>query len=230
MNRILITGASRGIGRAIAEQLSGPETEIIIHGRDQSALEKLADKIISSGGKSKIIAADLSNLDGVHQIVDQIGDAPINVLVNNAGVAYVAPVNEITLEDWNTSLAINATAPFLLTQKLLPRMPEGASIVNILSIASKTGYPGWGSYCASKFAIEGFSQSLREELRPRKIKVINIYPAATATDIWTNIPGDWNKDSMMKPEAIGKAVKFALDQEASDMVEDITIGGVGGNQ
>ena len=79
-------------------------------------------------------------------------------------------------------------------------MKAGASIVNILSIAAKTGFANWSSYCMSKFALEGFSQSIREELRPRGIRVLNIYPAATDTEIWEPIEGNWPREKMMSSE------------------------------
>src|SRR5438552_14443220 len=81
-----------------------------------------------------------------------------------------------------------------LTQHFAPNMPPGSSIVNILSIAAKTGFANWSAYCMSKFALEGFSQSVREELRERKIRVINVYPAATDTNIWNNIEGKWPRE------------------------------------
>ena len=97
-----------------------------------------------------------------------MGEAPLNVLVNNAGIAIVKPFAEITQVEWDQTLGVNVTAPFLLTQHFAPRMPPGASVVNILSIAAKTGFANWSAYCMSKFALEGLSQSVREELRDHK--------------------------------------------------------------
>ncbi len=131
-------------------------------------------------------------------------------MINNAGVAVVKPLDQITLQEWQTIFAVNVTAPFLLTQRLLPMMPSGASIVNILSVTAKTGFPSWSAYCMSKFALEGFSQSVREEVRPRGIRVLNIYPAATNTEIWNAVEGEWPREQMMLPEEIGDAVAYAL--------------------
>ncbi len=102
-------------------------------------------------------------------------------------------------------------------------MPSGSSIVNILSVAAKTGFPGWSAYCMSKFALEGFSQSLREELRPRGIRVINIYPGATATEIWNTAEGDWPRDKMMSVDEVAEAVSYALSRPASVAVENLTL-------
>jgi NAD(P)-dependent dehydrogenase (short-subunit alcohol dehydrogenase family) len=89
-------------------------------------------------------------------------------------------------------------------------MPPGSSIVNILSIAAKTGFANWSAYCMSKFALEGLSQSVREELRDRKIRVINAYPTATDTSIWTHIEGEWPRHKMISPEDVASTVAYAV--------------------
>ena len=118
----------------------------------------------------------------------------------------------MTQIEWEQTLGVNVTAPFMLIQHFAPRMQPGSSIVNILSVAAKTGFPGWSAYCMSKFALEGFTQSVREELREHKIRMINVYPAATATEIWNNVAGDWPRDKMMSPSEIADAVTFALSR------------------
>jgi short-subunit dehydrogenase len=107
-------------------------------------------------------------------------------------------------------------------------MPPGSSIVNILSIAAKTGHAHWSAYCMSKFALEGFSQCVREELRDHKIKVINVYPAATATEIWNNVEGSWPREKMMSPEEVASAIAYALSRPADVALENITLGHVSG--
>jgi NADP-dependent 3-hydroxy acid dehydrogenase YdfG len=108
-------------------------------------------------------------------------------------------------------------------------MLSGSSIVNILSVAAKTGFPGWSSYCMSKFALEGFSQSVREELHEHKIRVINIYPAATNTEIWNNVEGDWPRNKMISAEQVASAVVYALSRPADVAVENITLSSAAGN-
>jgi NAD(P)-dependent dehydrogenase (short-subunit alcohol dehydrogenase family) len=134
----------------------------------------------------------------------------------------------VSVDEWLTTLAVNVTAPFILTQKLAPQMRSGASIVNILSVAAKTGFPGWSSYSMSKFALEGFSQAIREELRPRGIRVINIYPAATATEIWNGVEGDWPREKMMSAQEVADAVSYALSRPANVAVENLTVASTAG--
>lgn len=228
MTRILITGASRGIGRAIAENLAGEGRTLLIHGRDTAALAETRRAMESKGGTAVELTYDLRDADWIQRMLDQIGSEPLDVLVHNAGIAVVKAYDQVSAAEWADTLAINITAPFLLTQKLAPRMQRGAAIVNILSIAAKTGFPGWSSYSMSKFALEGFSQSLREELRPRGIRVINIYPAATATDIWNDVEGDWPREKMMSPQEVADAVSYALARPPDVAVENITVSSTAG--
>ncbi len=229
MHRYLITGASRGIGRAIAIRLAAPDRVLLLHGRDREALVEVFTEVESAGGKATILTGDLSDPAAIERLVEKVGPEPLRALINNAGVAVVKPLETHTLRDWQNTLAVNVTAPILLTQKLLPRMSAGASIVNILSIAAKTPFPGWSSYCMSKFALDGFAKSIREELRPRGIRVINIYPSATATEIWDGIEGDWPRDKMISPDQVAEAVAYALARPDSVLVEDITVTGAAGN-
>ncbi|MBA3387471.1 MAG: SDR family NAD(P)-dependent oxidoreductase [Chthoniobacterales bacterium] len=229
MKRIFVSGASRGIGRAIAEELAAPETSLLLHGRDSAALKETQRAVEERGARTEIVTCDLSDPDAVNAMALQIAREPLDVLINNGGIAVVKPLADISLGDWQRAIAINVTAPFLLTQKLAPAMPRGGSIVNILSVAAKTGFAGWSSYSTTKFALEGFSQSIREELRPHGIRVINIYPAATATGIWEGVEGEWPREKMMSPEDVADAVRFALDRPPGLLVENISLGRVSGN-
>ena len=223
MKRILITGASRGIGRAIAEKLATRETTLLLHGSDRDALAESGRLVEGKGAATISLLYDLTKTAQIEKLTAAVGSEPLDVLINNAGTAVVRPFNSISLDEWNETLAVNVTAPFLLTQKLSAKMQTGASIVNILSIAAKTGFANWSSYCMSKFALEGFSQSIREELRPRGIRVINIYPAATNTEIWKPIEGDWPREKMMSPNEIAEAVAYALSRPSDVAVENISL-------
>ena len=228
LKRILITGASRGIGRAIAEKLGAAGTSLLLHGRDRAALAETHRVVERNGAKTTDLLYDLEDPAQVSAMADAIGAEAVDTVVHNAGIAVVKPFHEVSLEEWQRTLAINITAPFLLTQRLAKHMKHGASIVNILSIAAKTGFPGWSAYSMSKFALEGFSQAVREELRPRGIRVINIYPAATNTDIWNSVEGDWPRDKMMSAEEVADAVSFALARAPGVAVENITLSSTSG--
>lgn len=228
MSRILLTGASRGIGRALAEKLAGDGTTLFLHGRDETALAEVASAVQAKGGVAISSVCDLQDDEQIFAMCEQIGDDPIDVLINNAGVAVVKPFEDVSLDDWRRTFSVNVTAPFLLTQKFAPRMRAGSSIVNILSVAAKTGFPGWSSYSMSKFALEGFSQAVREELRPRGVRVINIYPAATDTEIWRNVKGEWPREKMLAASEVADAVVFALSRPPGVLIENITVGSTAG--
>jgi len=229
MKRYLITGASRGIGRAISEKLAAPDVTLLLHGRDTVALAETRKSIEKRCARVVSLIHDLARPEGVSNLADEVGAEPLDLLVNNAGIAVVKPFGEITMIEWEQTLGVNVTAPFLLAQRFAPHMPPGSSMVNILSIAAKTGFAGWSAYCMSKFALEGFSQSLRAELRDHKIRVINIYPAATDTDIWNAVGGDWPRDQMISANEVAAAVAFALAQPPDVLVENITLGNLGGD-
>jgi NAD(P)-dependent dehydrogenase (short-subunit alcohol dehydrogenase family) len=221
--RYLITGASRGIGRAIAQKLASKDTALLLHGRNVDALNETCRAVEIAGSLAIPLVFDLREPGQVEEMIEAVGSDELDALINNAGIAVVKPLSGISLEEWQTIFAINVTAPFLLTQALAPKMRAGSSIVNVLSIAAKSGFPNWSSYCMSKFALEGFSQALREELRPHGIRVINLYPAATNTEIWNNVAGDWPREKMMLPAEIGDAVAFALSRPAEVAVENIDL-------
>ena len=229
MKRYLITGASRGIGRAIAEKLAGPDHALLLHGRDRVALAETCRLVEAKLSKAIPLCYDLQLTESIGKMVEEVGSTPLDALINNAGIAIVKPLAEITLEEWQKTFAVNVTAPFLLTQKLLPTMPAGSSIVNILSIAAKTGFANWSSYCMSKFALDGFSQAVREEVRPRGIRVLNIYPAATNTEIWYGVEGEWPREQMLSAGEVGEAVAYALSRPGNVAVENIDLKNVSGS-
>jgi 3-oxoacyl-[acyl-carrier protein] reductase len=229
MKRYLITGASRGIGRAIAEKLAGKDVELLLHGRNTVALAETRKAVELHCASVTLLVHDLAKPSGVSDLIAEAGRDQIDLLVNNAGVAVVKPFAEITPIEWEQTVGVNITTPFMLTQHFAPRMPPGSSIVNILSVAAKAGFPNWSAYCMSKFALEGFSQSVREELRDRKIRVINVYPAATDTDIWSQVEGQWPRDKMMSATQVADAVAFALSRPTDTLVENITLSSLAGN-
>lgn len=229
MKRILITGASRGIGRAIAQKLAALDVTLLLHGRDTVALAETCKAVGANCANVVKLIHDLATEKGVANLIAQVGNDPLDVLINNAGIAVVKPFREITGEEWKQTIGVNLTAPFLLMQAFAGQMPPGSSIVNILSVAAKTAFPNWSAYCMSKFGLEGLSQSIRQELRDHCIRVINIYPAATDTEIWDQVAGDWPREKMMSAEQIADAVAYALSRPADVAIENITLSNATGN-
>lgn len=223
MKNILITGASRGIGRAIAIELAEEGRELVLTGRDDSKLAETAKLCEEKNAQVLQITADLSNPEKVLEFCEKLGGYSFDVVVNNAGIAIVESLEDLKIDSWQKTFDVNVTAPFLITQKLTPKMPSGSSIVNILSVASKTGFSNWSSYCMSKHAVDGFAKSIRGELSEKGIRIINLYPGSTDTEIWDNVPGQHNLEKMMKPQAVAELVKSAVSQPFGTVVEDIVM-------
>jgi NAD(P)-dependent dehydrogenase (short-subunit alcohol dehydrogenase family) len=228
MERVVITGASRGIGRAIALRLAGPGRELVLAGRSTAALVETATAVRAQGAAARVVTGNLATLTGVRALAGVAADGPVRTLVNCAGVAIVKSVEEISPEEWERGLFLNVSAPFLLTRSVLPRLEAGSSVVTILSVAARRGFPGWSAYCAAKFALEGFTQCLREELRGRGVRVINVYPSATDTAMWDGIAGTWPRERMIPPAQVAEAVAFALERSDRIVVDSIELGDVSG--
>jgi short-subunit dehydrogenase len=228
MKRVLITGASRGIGRAITEKLAAPDVELLLHGRDNVALNEVCQLVKRAAGNVFRLSFDLATKEGLARLIEMVGPAPLTVLVNNAGVAVVKPYAEVTGTEWEQTMGVNVTAPFMLMQHFAPRMAPGSAIVNILSVAAKNVWPNWSVYCASKFALDGLSMAIREELREHKVRVINVYPAATNTDIWNTVSGEWPRERMMSAAHVADAVAFAISQPPDVAIENITLSNTSG--
>jgi NADP-dependent 3-hydroxy acid dehydrogenase YdfG len=229
MSTAVITGATGGIGGAIAERLAQPGRRLVLQGRRAAPLSELAERVRLKGAEAVEVLADLTRPEDIRHVVEAAGEQPLFALINNAGTALVKPLPELGPDEWNESIAINVTAPFLLVQGLFPRLAAGSAVVNILSVAAKRGFPGWSAYCAAKFALEGFSQALREEVRPLSIRVINIYPAATDTALWNAVAGEWTRERMLQPKDVAEAVAYALSTPPRVQVEGIDLGDVAGN-
>ena len=228
MERIVITGASRGIGRAIAERLAAPGRELVLHGRNTPTLVEVATAVRALGAAARVVTGNLATVGGVRALSSVADDAPVRALVNCAGVAVVRKVEEISAEEWERALFLNVTAPFLLAKGLLSCLDRGSSIVSILSVAARRGFPGWSAYCTAKHALEGFTASLREELRGRGVRVINIYPSATDTSLWSGIAGEWPRERMLPPAQVAEAVAFAIERPDLVAVDAIELGHVSG--
>jgi short-subunit dehydrogenase len=184
--RALVTGASGGIGLALAQELHGRGASVLLVGRNTQALERAAQAL---GGRSPRVgwcAADLATADGRARVVEAAshwGGSGINVLVNNAGCGDFGMLDEVDDAAIERLFAINAIAPMQLTRALLPTLcsqPAGA-VLNIGSVFGSLGYPGFAAYSASKFALRGFTEALRRELADSKVGVHYFAPRATKT-------------------------------------------------
>jgi NAD(P)-dependent dehydrogenase (short-subunit alcohol dehydrogenase family) len=232
MNRevVVVTGAGKGIGREVAIEFAKEGAAIAICGRTLNSIKEVEREIKERGGEALAIVCDVGVEVEVKGFINEVSriSGGINVLVNNAGVAFVEPVSHLDSSKWEQTIRVNLTGAFLMTKYALGFMRQGSHVFNIVSIASKTGFPNWSAYCASKSGLLGFTNSLREELRIIGIKVTAIIPGPTDTPLWKEIPGNWDSTKMIKPEDVARAVVSIYKQPRETLTEEIVIMPIGG--
>ena len=222
----LITGATRGIGLAIARALAAESCNLILTARDAPALARVSRELASA--KIKILThpcdvRDPHSVDALFRSTRQTFKR-LDILINNAGIAHPnLPIEKLPLPIWKDVLDTNLTGTFLITQAALAIMKRGGTIVNNLSIASTRVFPGSAAYNASKHGALGLTNTLREELRPKRIRVISLLPGATNTDIWTTLWPQAPRRKMMSPTTVAEAVVHAILLPPDATVETLEI-------
>jgi short-subunit dehydrogenase len=227
----VITGGSRGIGLAMARVFAKNEYALIITGRDPKRLQDAAGELKKKQAQVTAIPCDVRDPASVEKLFQQISKhhSTIDVIINNAGVAHaLAPVEQLPVETWKEVIDTNLTGTFLITRAALPMMRAGGTIVNNLSVAAVTPFPGMSAYNASKFGALGFTQALREDLRKRGIRVLALLPGATDTDIWGQFWPDAPKEKMISAETVAEAVLHAVSAPANTSIDEIRIGPAAG--
>jgi NAD(P)-dependent dehydrogenase (short-subunit alcohol dehydrogenase family) len=183
----VITGASRGIGKAIALGLARAGAGIILVSRDRGPLDQAAMEIGEAGGRAMVLAADVTDEDQVTALRREIAErhGGVHILVNNAGVNLRKPIAEFALAEWRQVLDTNLVGPFLMCRALVPLMTGTGygRILNLTSMLSHVALPGRTAYCASKAGLLGFTRALALELAPRGITVNGISPGPIATEM-----------------------------------------------
>jgi len=222
----LVTGASRGIGLAIAHALAKEGCTLILTARDENKLSQLSGEL--SGQKVRILTRS-SDIRDPYSVDDLFRDIrrkfqTLDILVNNAGIAHAnLPIEDLPYPVWKDVFATNVDGTFLVTQAALGLMKRGSTIVNNLSIAATRVFAGSAAYNASKHAALGLTNTLREELRPRGIRVIGLLPGATDTDIWKTLWPQAPRKKMMSPETVAEAVIEAILLPSNATVENLEI-------
>jgi 3-oxoacyl-[acyl-carrier protein] reductase len=182
-----VTGGARGIGAAVVSRLAAEGAAVAFTYRGSTAqASALAAKIEETGGRVLAIQSDAADADALTRAIDQAARhfGKIDVLVNNAGVLYLGPVDAFSLDDFDKTVAVNVRAVFVATKAVLPYMPAGGRIVNIGSTnADRMPFPGGAAYAMSKAALQGLVKGLARDLGPKGITVNNVQPGPVDTDI-----------------------------------------------
>ena len=153
-----------------------------------------------------------------------LGDQ-VDVLVNNAGVFETAPIEKLEIAKWHWMFEVNTHGPMYVTKECLDALLAAprAHVFNIASVAGRRGFPGNAAYCASKYALRGFGDALREDLRPRGVRVSTVYPGPTDTSLFDKLPGEWDRSKMNKPEDVAEVVWKAWSAPADTNVDDLEV-------
>ncbi|MEO8624565.1 MAG: SDR family oxidoreductase [bacterium] len=226
----LVTGASRGIGAAVARRLAASGARVVLLARSESALRTLALEI---GEGAQVLACDVRDTAALGRALDELqallGGAP-NIVVNNAGAFFIAPAQETSVDAFAETLAVNLTAPFAVVRALLPAMlaARGGHVVTIGSIADRATFPGNAAYAASKYGLRALHEVLRAELRASGVRVSLVSPGPVNTELWNaidpdNEPGFTARADMLSPEAVADAVHWVVTAATELNVDELRL-------
>ncbi len=228
--RVLVTGASRGIGAAVARRLAASGARVALLARSKDALASLAREI---GGGAIGLACDVRDTDtlthALEQLPDRLGGAP-EIVVNNAGAFLIASAHETSVRSFAETIAVNLTGPFAVVRALLPAMRSvgRGHLVTIGSIADRTTFPGNSAYAASKHGLRAMHEVLRAELRGTGVRASLISPGPVDTELWNPIDPDNQsgftaRKDMLAASAVADAVHFVLTADPELNVDELRI-------
>ncbi len=223
----LVTGASRGIGRAAALALAGAGAQVLVHyGTGAKEAQAVATKIVQAGGRAQVVAADLASPQGPHELAREVraivGDR-LDILVANAGISKAAAIEDHTVEDFDRLFAVNVRAPFFLVQQLLPILHEGSSIVLLSSLAARAAVGTLSAYAATKGAVDTLVRHFASALGARGIRVNAVAPGVVETDMSNFTKSETGRNVTLgmqalkrvaQPDDIGGVIAFLASDDA----------------
>jgi NADP-dependent 3-hydroxy acid dehydrogenase YdfG len=226
----LVTGASRGIGAAVARRLAAGGARVALLARTESALKALAAEI---GGGAVAVACDIRRRDAsdvARRALEELGVDSPDILINNAGAFFVTPAHETSADDFREMIELNLTAPFAFVRAFLPHMRRrGAGhIVTVGSIADRMAFPGNAAYAASKFGLRGLHEVLRAELKGTGVRATLVSPGPVDTPLWDTVDsghrvGHTQRTDMLPADAVADAVYYAVTAPAAVNVDELRL-------
>jgi NADP-dependent 3-hydroxy acid dehydrogenase YdfG len=224
----LITGASSGIGRSTAEVLARSGVRVALAARRENELEQVADRIESDGGSALVVQTDVTDRSDVQETIEAVDDSfgRLDILVNSAGVMVLDEVAEADMTEFQQMIDVNVIGLMNVTRAALPLMQRQGSghIVNISSLAGRKSFPGAGGYSASKYAVNGFSEALREEFSGEDteyVRVTDIEPGFVETELSAGLPPEWMET--LDPADVARSVRYAVSQPPHVDVNEILL-------
>jgi NADP-dependent 3-hydroxy acid dehydrogenase YdfG len=230
MTTALVTGASRGIGLAVAQALAGHGIRVAMIARSEETLRRAAEPL---GDRALPIECDVGDARAVDVMVERVNrelGGPPDIIVNNAGLFRLSAAHATDPSEFAAALEVNLVAPFRVIRAFLPAMRErkNGHVVNIGSIADRVAFPENGAYAASKFGLRGFHEVLRAELMRSGVRATLISPGPVDTSLWDEIdpdnkPGFSPRATMLRPESVAAAVLYAVTQPAEVNVDELRL-------
>jgi short-subunit dehydrogenase len=225
---VLVTGASSGIGRALALALASPESTIHLVGRDAGRLQEVAGEVEKQGARPQLHTVDLVDDDALRHMAARPELSTLDVLVHAAGTVSLGPVATLPVAALDAQYQLNARAPYLLTQLLIPALRQArGQVVMINSGAGLNARATWASYAMTKFALRALADALREELKPDGIRVISVYPGRTATPMQAEVHRQegraYDPARFIRPEDVALMVAQAVSLPRTSNVHEINI-------
>ncbi len=199
----LITGASKGLGKALALAYAKEGAKVVVNSRSEESIRPVADEIETLGGEVLAVAADVSMKEGAEKLVAEAIErfGPIDILVNNAGILGPrVSIEEYPEDEWKSVIEANINGPFLVSKTVAPHMRSGGSIINVVSGVSVEGRAEWGAYSVSKFGLEGLSQILAAELAEKGVRSNAVDPGGMRTEMRASAYPDEDPMSRITPE------------------------------
>ncbi|HET9923733.1 MAG TPA: SDR family oxidoreductase [Methylomirabilota bacterium] len=228
----VVTGAGRGIGRAVAATLAREGAAVALAARSTAELEAVAREIERAGGRALTMPTDVRHEGAVEALARRVlGEwQRVDVLVNAAGVATFAPVTDSKLDDWDQMLAVNLRGAVLCCRAILPAMTarHRGTIINVGSVVTSRSLTGSAAYTASKYGLLGFSRVLAEEMRPHGVRVGVLSAGATATSLWDAMPAAPARERMLRADQVAEAALLMAALDPNATLEELTLLPAGG--
>ena len=223
----VVTGGSKGIGKAIAFGLAAAGAKVVLAARTRETLEQVAADLRESGAEALAVPTDVTDAEAVGRLVERTLDVyqSIDILVNNAGIGRFGMVADFVPDDWDTVIDSNLKAIYLCTRSALsPMLAQGSGqIINVLSIAAKVPFEASSAYCAAKAGALAFTKVLASEVRQQNIRVTAVLPGSVHTPFWDEIPQHPDFEQMLKPEHVAATVVSVCQQPPGMVTEEIVV-------
>ena len=228
MATVLITGASRGIGRSAAKVFANAGWDLMLISRDETALKSLTEELENVPSEISYVSIDFSKPENIALGIEKLlcdGIIP-SVLINNAGVAWTGNLLDMTLDSWQWIFQMNLTSVFQVCSKIVPLMrKKGGLVINVSSHAARNSFSQWGAYCISKAALVSFTKCLAEEERKHSIRACTLTLGAVNSSIWDTktVKSDFNRDEMLQVENAANELLHMASQPSNQVIEDLTL-------